>query len=86
MPARAARWIGPDHVVVGQNVPVAQLFRGLSKVSNSGRIVADFGLGKNDANTHIRLLFDIPNYKQILRNFRCLGGLDFCPIRTHIGA
>ena len=59
-PAGTARKVGADHMVVGENVVIAQCFGRLRVISNHHRVSADFGLGKNDSKTHISLLVMCP--------------------------
>ncbi len=44
---------GAEHVVVDQQVIIAELFGGLGPVANRGGIVSDFGGRENGTNLHI---------------------------------
>src|SRR5882672_2790314 len=56
VPAWPAGRIGADNVIVGQNMVIAEFFGRLSIILNDCWVAADLSLGKDHANSHIRLL------------------------------
>jgi hypothetical protein len=44
--------VSTQHMVIGYDVGVAQSFNGLGIVLDGGRVIADLGLGKDDADSH----------------------------------
>ena len=55
-PAGAAGRVGPNHMVIGEDVVITQFLGRLRVISNRYRVGADFGLGKDDSKMHISLL------------------------------
>ena len=55
-PTGAAGGIGPNHMVIGEDMVITQFLGRLRVISNRYRVGANFGLGKDDSKTHIFLL------------------------------
>ena len=53
LPARTGVDAGPEHVVVGEDVPVAQRLDGLRPGPDLRRVAADFRLREDRSDTHI---------------------------------
>ena len=55
-PVRALRDVGAEHVVVGEEVVVAELLGRLRERPHGARVGADLGLREDDAQAHARII------------------------------